>query len=206
MIKPRTSKRSSSSLLSDNDINELQRRLDAVPPPCEPLDVSALDGFLVGVLLQPKAPEQAHWLRFVTDVEGRAPRSVDPRVHTLLLRRYAELDRAIEQRTWFDPWVFELDAGDAPSDAVLGWVAGFVMALELFPELLHLDPGLTLEALAQLYAYMDPADLEDADELLAEIETLEPPRNLAEAVESLVRATLLLADVTRPRAVTSRNT
>jgi uncharacterized protein len=34
--------------------------------------------------------------------------------------------------------------------------------------------------------------------LLEEIESLEPPADLTEAVEGLVRATLLLADIGRP--------
>mgnify|MGYP000252269857 CR=1 FL=1 len=42
------------------------------------------------------------------------------------------------------------------------------------------------------------ADNADADDLLEEIESLEPPADLTEAVEELVRATLLLADVSRP--------
>jgi hypothetical protein len=46
---------------------------------------------------------------------------------------------------------------------------------------------------------LDPEDLEDADDLLPIIETLEPPRTLAEAVEDLVRSVLLIADVARPR-------
>ena len=49
--------------------------------------------------------------------------------------------------------------------------------------------------LALLYRHLDVDDLEDADALLAEIESLEPPADLAAAVEELVRATLLLADV-----------
>ena len=56
-----------------------------------------------------------------------------------------------------------------------------------------------LEPLAGLYQFLDPEDLEDADELLAEIETLEPPATLDEAVEDLVRATLLMADVSLPQ-------
>ena len=40
-----------------------------------------------------------------------------------------------------------------------------------------------------------PDDPEDADELIDLIETLEPPADLTEAVEELVRATLLMADV-----------
>lgn len=57
-----------------------------------------------------------------------------------------------------------------------------------------------LEPLAMLYRHLDADDLEDADAMLAEIESLEPARDLEEAVEDLVRATLLLADVTRPAA------
>ncbi|MFM7972781.1 MAG: hypothetical protein ACKPCJ_11015 [Betaproteobacteria bacterium] len=54
-----------------------------------------------------------------------------------------------------------------------------------------------VEALAQLYQHLDPADLEDADALLAEIESLEPPASMEEAVESLVRGCLLMADLSR---------
>jgi uncharacterized protein len=57
-----------------------------------------------------------------------------------------------------------------------------------------------LEPLATLYRHLDADDLEDADELLAEIETLAPPETLAEAVEDLVRSVLLMADVSRPVA------
>ena len=58
------------------------------------------------------------------------------------------------------------------------------------------------EALATLYRHFDADDLEDDgdDELAALIDELEPPTDSAEAVEDLVRCTLLLADETRPRA------
>jgi uncharacterized protein len=52
--------------------------------------------------------------------------------------------------------------------------------------------------LAVLYAAFDPEDLEDAQALLEEIETLEPPATLEEAVEDLVTSVLRLADVARP--------
>ena len=55
-----------------------------------------------------------------------------------------------------------------------------------------------LEPLAALYLHLDPDDLEDADALLEEIESLEPPADLEEAVEGLVSAVLMLADVSRP--------
>jgi uncharacterized protein len=198
---PATARVAAASPLSDRDIDELQRLLDAVPAPLEPLDVSSLDGFLCGVLVQPGAVPSERWLPFLTDGEGRAPpRGHDTvRLRALALRRHAELDAAIARREWFDPWVFELDtAAGSDIDAVYPWVAGIAAALELFPGVMYLPATTTLEPLALLYRHLNADDLEDADELLAEIETLEPVADLEDAVEGLVRATLLLADVTRP--------
>lgn len=186
--------------LSERELDKLQALLDAVPAPLEPLDVSMLDGFLVGVLLQPKAVPGFKWTPYVLDSEGRSPpEGFDSKtLLALVRRRYQELNETIVARQWFDPWVFELDADASPSDVVFPWVAGFALATELFPELMRQNAADLLEPLASIYMHLDPDDLEDADELLEEIETLEPPADVAEAVESLVRSTLLLADVTRP--------
>ena len=216
---PRPERRVVTQPLTGRELDELQTLLDAVPAPLDALDVSMLDGFLCGVLLQPHSVPATRWLPHITDVDGRAlPARFDAaRLHALARRRHAELDDAITRRQWFDPWVFELDdapaAEDAASDdaqhdnddaappavdAVYPWVAGFATALELFPGLMALDAQALTEPLALLYRHLDAEDLEDADDLLAEIETLEPPADLSEAVEELVRATLLLADVSRP--------
>jgi len=190
--------------LNESEIDELQARLDAVPAPLEPLDASMVDGFLCGVLVQPVRVPAQRWLPFLTDVDGRAlPAGFDARrLHELAQRRHAELNDAIARRQWFDPWVFELDedaeGDDASIEAVLPWVAGFATAMEAFPDLMDRDAQALTEPLALLYRHLDPDDLEDADELLEEIESLEPPADLSEAVEGLVRATLLLADVGRP--------
>ena len=190
--------------LDDAEIAELQRLLDTVPAPLESLDISALDGFLCGVIVQPRRIAVERWRPFVTDADGRAlPPGFDARrLHALVARREAELRSAIERRDWFDPWVFELAAENAPddvaaaaSDPAYPWVAGFAAALETFPALLGNDESVLLEPLALLYRHLDPDDLDDAETLLAEIEALEPPADLAAAVEELVRATLLLADV-----------
>ena len=83
-------------------------------------------------------------------------------------------------------------------------MAGFATAMEFFPQLMALDAQRVREPLALLYRHLDADDLEDADDLLEEIEALEPPADLTEAVEELVRATLLLADVSRPPAPAPR--
>jgi uncharacterized protein len=194
------------SALTDREREQLERLLDALPAPLAPPDISALDGFLVGVLLQPRAVAEADWLPWMHDFDnGRpSPRGLDlTPLQTLVRRRHAELGRAIAARRWFDPWVFELEPAPgedeaSPSDVVLPWIAGFAAALEHFPALLTLAGADTREPLAALYAHFDPADLEDVDDLADAMAMVAPPETVDEAVEDLVRCTLLLADATQP--------
>jgi uncharacterized protein len=187
---------------SDTDLARLDTLLSALPAELQPLDVSALDGYLCGVLLQPKRVATEHWLPLVTDLEAR-PAPAGPalqELHALVQRRYAELDRAIGQRDWFDPWIYQLDDDAEPAECLLPWVAGFAAAMEAFPALMALSDPELVEPLALLFMHFDPDDLEDADALVAVIETLEPPADLGEAVQDTVRALMLIADVSRPRA------
>ena len=199
--------------LTDHDREQLESLLDALPAPLSPPDISALDGFLVGVLLQPQAVAEADWLRWTHDFDNGqpAPQGTDLRpLQTLVRRRHAELGRAIAARRWFDPWVFELEPahGDdeaSPSDVVLPWIAGFAAALEHFPALLDGAEAEAREPLATLYAHFDPADLEDVGDLADVIATIEPPDTADEAVEDLVRCTLLLADAMQPAPAALRS-
>jgi len=185
--------------LSEADLERLQALLDALPAPLEPLDVSMADGYLCGVLLQPEPVALERWLPPLLDSEGRPPpQRINDELIALLRRRHKELNLAIVGRQWFDPWVFELDEDASPSETVLPWVAGFAHALDAHPALMKLPDEALLEPLASLYLHLDPDDLEDADALLEEIESLEPPTDLEAAVEGLVSAVLMLADVSRP--------
>jgi uncharacterized protein len=188
--------------LEDDEIGRLQGWLDQVPAPLQPLDVSSLDGYLCGVLLQPHKIAAERWLPCVTDVDGRElPPDFDAgALHGLVLRRAAQLDQAIAARQWFDPWIFELNGQPSPSQTVLPWIAGFAAAMDRFPDLMRIDDPKLMEPLALLYLHFEREDLDDADALLALIETLEPPADLSEAVQDIVRALMLLADVSRPLA------
>jgi uncharacterized protein len=190
-----------SETLTDGDLDRLQDLLGALPAPLEPLDVMALDGYLCGVLLQPKPVAEADWWPHVADLEGRPPPAGTDTAELLALvrRRRAELERAISARDWFDPWIFPDDEAQNPSEAVLPWAAGFAAALDFFPDLMAQESPELIEPLALVYLHFDPDDLEDAEALAAVIETIEPPSDLAEAVQDLVRAVMLIADVTRPR-------
>lgn len=199
-----TATRQPAEPLQDADLQRLQRLLDALPAPLQPLDVSMVDGYLCGVLLQPTIVSPEVWLPPLldTDFDTRPAGTPGPRASgelvELLKRRHRELNRAIVERQWFDPWVFELDDEAQPSETVLPWVAGFAHALQAHPALLALPEQPLLEPLAAIYLHLDPQDLEDADTLLEEIESLEPPADLEGAVEGLVSAVLMLADVSRP--------
>ena len=188
--------------LSEDELQQLQNLMDGIPETLEPLDVVMIDGYLCGVLLQPVPVPPERWLVLIPDVDGRAPpaRFALATMRSLVQRRHAELDRAIAYRQWFDPWVYQLDDAASPSETVLPWVAGFATAVDAFTGLMDQHEAALLEPLATLYRHLDPDDLEDADDLLAEIESLAPPETLAEAVEDLVRSVLLMADVSRPVA------
>jgi uncharacterized protein len=167
----------------------------------------ALDGYLCGVILQPVPVGVARWLPGVTDVDARPlPEGFDAaELHKLVRQRHAELERAITRREWFDPWIFapgdeggdEID-DELPSQTVLPWIAGFAAAQDPFPSLMALDDAALIEPLALLYLHIPREDLEDADALLEVIDDIEPPETLAEAVEEIVRAVMLIADVSRP--------
>jgi uncharacterized protein len=187
--------------LADTDIARLEELLDSLPEPLQPLDVCALDGYLCGVLLQPQRPSPADWLPLVSDIEGH-PAPAGPalsELQALVQRRHKELDRAISERQWFDPWIYQLDGDASPAECVLPWIAGFAAAMEAFPALMAMSNPELVEPLALLFMHFDPEDLEDADALLEVIETLEPPSDLGEAVQDTVRALMLIADVSRPK-------
>ncbi|MBL8328943.1 MAG: YecA family protein [Rubrivivax sp.] len=191
--------------LTNAQIEELDQLLASIHAPLQPMDASALDGYLCGVLLQPVTISLEDWLPLVLDVDGQpVPGSITTaRIADMASCRLGELRQLVQARQWFDPWIFETDDDSAsPVSAQLPWVAGFAAAMERFPALMAMEDPALLEPLAVLYAAFDPEDLEEAEELLPIIETLQPPQTLEEAAEDLVRSVLLLADVSQPRAMT----
>lgn len=182
-------------MTTPDDPQDLQQLLDQLPGSVEPLDVVMLDGFLCAVLLRERPLPVQRWLPFILDIEGRpAPASgLTSRLHSALLSRHDALAHAIAAREWFDPWVFELRDAERAADAVLPWAAGFALADERFVVGNRRDPA-ARRALAQVYQFLDGDDWPAARLLGSEIAELEPPTELAEAVEELVSAVLLLAD------------
>jgi uncharacterized protein len=188
-------------VLTDAEIDQLQAQLESVPEPLEPLSPTALDGFLCGVLLQPRSVAPRRFMPLVTDAQGRRePAGFDTGpIRAAVSRRHAELQQAIDTRRWFDPWVVEPAGAEWPdaeriAATVRPWVTGFAIAMEHFPELIDADDPELTHPLALLFRHLGSDELEDAQEVQEEIAELEPPASLEAAVEDLVRATLQLAD------------
>ena len=106
MVPPRPS--AAPAPLDERDLATLQTLLDALPAPLVPLDVGMIDGYLCGVLVQPRrVPEALAAARARCRRRGAVPRPLPPGFDVaplvaLVRRRHAELDAAIARRDWFD--------------------------------------------------------------------------------------------------------
>jgi uncharacterized protein len=216
----------SSKPLSDDEIGELDAILGAIPDEHDPLDVVMLDGFLVGVLLQPDLVLPSAWLPLIFAADGgdismpgdaaRAERGVE-----LIMRRYNELAACIAAREPFDPIVFELDdergeplAGKDGMTALAPWAAGFTTALSAFPSLEALaaaDDALAATMIGILrHLPIDPDAIVDIREEFArdqeEIAREMPLADLDDALDDLVACVLEIAEIARPNRPETRKT
>jgi uncharacterized protein len=192
--------------LSQEEIGELDALLAAIPEPLEPLDAVMLDGFLCGVVVQPRLVEVDAWLPYVFDAGGHRWGEAEPggeqrRARALVLRRLAALNRSLAERGDFDPLLLEPSPNDAdeqaraaadPVGAMLSpWVAGFAQAIELLPALVELDDPQVRAVLARIVAFA-PAAADESD-------ASAPPRpnaTLEQAIEAIVAGVAELYELT----------
>ena len=226
MMNPQTTSDALTAPLSDTEVSELDELLQSLPDELDPLDVEMLDGFLTAILLQPDPVLPSAWQPFVFDAQGRdtplwddaatAQRAID-----LIMRRHNELAAYIAAREPFDPVIFELEdddgnplAGKAAIAALEPWAEGFMNALAAFPALLEqiqADDASTV-ALTGILRHL-PADPDDASAASREfahdkaaLDRSIPLADLDDAIDALVTAVMDIADITRPRRPTARDT
>lgn len=199
--------------LSDAELDELDALLAATPAPLQPLDVSMLDGYLCGVLVQPVLIDAATWLAPIFDTEGASlPESPPPGWHErtteLLRRHHAALNRQLVEDGGFEPIVFELDpavAADAPAAAGTGaraafaplwpWVGGFEYAQACFPQLQDGADDAIGDLLDRLWRYLPAEDGEDL-RLISRLDQSHPVATLDAAIADLVLVVVELFDLT----------
>lgn len=211
--------------LTDTDVVALDELLARIPEERDPLDAAMLDGFLVGVLLQPEPVPQSQWLPFVFDAQGGAvalPADVDrARITDLIMRRYNELAACVAGREPFDPIVFELEddagrtvTGKAGIAALEPWAVGFASALSAFPALqtaYDRDDELAA-AVVGVLRHLPPTDDADADERAEydaqqrDLERDAPLADLDDAIDEVVACVLDAAEITRPNRPLTRDT
>jgi uncharacterized protein len=185
--------------LTDAELDRLAELLAATPEPLAPLSVPALDGYLAGVLVQPRIVPIEAWMPPVFDLERRPlPSDVDAawlaECIALIERRHAAINAQIAEHGGFDPILVdaeslppasEYDKVQSPTARVLEpWFGGFEWALECFPALDESGDNEIDAVLDRLYHPMaeDNAALE-----------------LDSAIEMLVAATVDLWDLTSER-------
>ena len=169
--------------LTDAELDELAELLAHAPAPLQPLDVPALDGFLAGVIVQPRLVSIDEWLPAVFDAERRAlPEGTDAawlaRTRALIERRFQAINAAISEDGFFDPVIVdaeqlppvsEYDEVQSPSARALQpWLAGFDWALECFPELEQQGDRAVADALARIDDPKVPEDIDAAIRRLVE--------------------------------------
>ncbi len=203
--------------LTDNELDELDDLLADTPEPLEPLDIVMLDGYLCGVIVQPRLVPKEEWLPPVFDLEGNdLPDDVDPawlgRVEALVERRHAALNVGMAEEGWFDPVLHEApepEDNEEGSEAaavwaqvpevsrpLFSWVAGFQYAMTVFPDLAELPSDAVGIALERVFRHLPP-DTDEHKEIVATLDRELPVKTTDEAVEDLVMAVSELWELTR---------
>jgi uncharacterized protein len=202
--------------LSEREVEELDELLASLPKPYDPLDVVALDGFLMGVLLQPEPVPEAAWLPFVWHGEGSVVPDNDTsrRIEALVRRRMAELAACLAAGEPFDPILF--DAEDDDGNPLTGraeiavlepWISGFMVALQAFPGLdaaAERDQDLA-EALTLVFRHLplpDDATEEERQSYQREQRALDdevPVSDLDDALDLVVGSVLRIDEAVHPR-------
>lgn len=191
--------------LNNAELDELDQLLADTPEPLQPLDIVMLDGYLCGVLVQPRLIGADEWLPPVFDLDGGSlPDDVDAgwreRVRTLILRRHAALNEQLADEGWFDPIVHdepELAADSATGDVLrelpgisrplFSWSAGFQYAATLFPALAEVADEPIVAALDRVFRHLPPETDEDR-EAARRAAASHPIATLDDAVQDLVLA------------------
>ena len=196
--------------LTDTELDELDTLLAVTPEPLQPLDALMLDGYLVGVLVQPRVVPVEQWLAPVFDLQGRALGSdADAawlaRSRSLIERRHLALNAAISEDGWFDPLVVDTDRAPPVSEyepvqspvsrALLPWAAGFHWAQECWPDLGDAEDDAIASALARIYRHL-PAETDEEREIVALLDREHPLASLDDGIEDLVLAAVDLWDLT----------
>ena len=196
--------------LTLKEIDRLGELLAKIPAPYLSMEPDVLDGYLTAIALMRRPPEQANWLPFVFDAEGRPEAHLSAEAQSelrkLVLRRGAEIEGAILSETPIDPIVFDVEdeegnpvEGIESIAALSGFASGFSGALSLWPELIKNTDKAVQAALVGILRY-EELESEDEEELQSILESINAEvgfADLDEALQDLASCVQEIAEVTR---------
>jgi len=213
--------------LTDAEFAELDDLLAATPDPLQALDASMLDGYLAGVLVQPRLIDVEEWLPNIFDYDGGVlPDDVDAawaaRIRELVERRHTALNRAMVEDGWFDPVVLDLDEVEnaepepIPADedaeaaqARTTYAAMSAISRTLMPWVAGFQhaclcfPELSEMDNDAVMAAMArlyrhlPAETDEEKEIVATLDREHPLKDLDDAIEELIVTVADLCDLTQ---------
>ena len=181
--------------LTNADLDALNALMSQTPPPLEPMDAVTIDGWLAGIVVQPRIVPIAQWLPGVFDLQGRElPEGHDlawfARCRALIERRFEVINADLADDAWFDPVIVDVETLPPASEyetpqtdaarALGPWLAGFHLALERFPQLRELGD-------------------KRVDDALGKLDALESRDDAGGAVDALVRTLAALWAATESR-------
>ena len=120
---------------SDQDLDQLDALLRALPVDNMPMTLSALDGYIVGVLACPEMIPPSEWLPHAWGETGEAEfpdqQSAEETIGAVMAH-YNSVVEAITGSPWIEP-IYEVDPN---SEEVMWepWVDGFTRAMRLRPD------------------------------------------------------------------------
>ena len=120
---------------SDQDLDQLDALLRALPVDNMPMTLSELDGYIVGVLACPEMIPPSGWLPQVWGETGEAEfpdEKAAEETISAVMAHYNSVVAAITGSLWLEP-IYEVDTN---SDEVMWepWVDGFTRAMRLQPK------------------------------------------------------------------------
>ena len=215
--------------LTDAEFEELDELLATTHAPLQALDASMLDGYLCGVLVQPRLIESDEWLPNIFDYDGGVlPDDIDAtwlaRIRELVERRHAALNRSMVEDGWFDPVVLDLDEVDAAepeaipegeteeqAEARTTYAGMSLISRTLMPWVAGFQHAclcfpdlsdMTDDAVMAAMARLYrhlPAETDEEKEIIATLDREHPLNDLDDAIDELVVTVADLCDLTEEK-------
>ena len=189
------------SPLNEQEFVELEELLASIPETHNPMEADEADGFLTGLLLNPKEVPPDSWMPFILDAGGKAVTELSPedlyRLQSLLYRRYLDLNDQLKARSPVDPIILEEAEEDDPSGELGPFASGFLASMQLFPGLSSIEDKAVSGAVLGILRHLPASAQGDLAGMIAKANETSPLKSPQDAFEDMTACIAEIAEVTR---------